>query len=217
MLILMLIAQLAHAGQVYVNGTLVNPAQIAGTTLEMVTVAFDAAGNVQVSAPGYEIEVMGPPASTPTLHSQDPPPPVSPSYPPVTGRPPVAAVVANPPPPAPGTHPSGVPKAAWWLATEDNGSVGHTIEVFVNGQRTHALRSGEPLRLVDIGGYLRPGTNEVLLRSNSVEAGGGTLYVYIGTGSDQSGTVVMDAPQVQFGLGPSRSGTTERTYSITVP
>ena len=56
----------------------------------------------------------------------------------------------------------------------------------------------------------------MVVKSNSSSASGGTLYVFIGPGSDQSGTVVMDKPEVQFGVGSSRTGPYEREYSIQV-
>lgn len=233
----LLLAQIALAGQVYVNGTLVNPGQIAGTTLEKVDVTFDAAGNIRVSAPGYKIEVMDPtgagaastgyppapqagtypqPYPQPAAGAYPPPAPAVGSYPP-PAYPPPAAAATSAYGAAPGLHPSGVAKATWWLVVEDNGSVGHTVEVIVNDQLAQTVRSGEPVRILDVGGYLRPGANKILVKSNSVGAGGGSMYVYVGSGSDRSGTVVMDAPQVQFGLGASRNGPYEREYSIQVP
>lgn len=118
-------------------------------------------------------------------------------------------------PPTP-TPASGVPAAKWWLATEDGGSVGHVVEVEINGKRVQTIRSGDAQRIVDIGGWLRPGSNAIRVRSVSTSAQGGTLYVYVSTGSDQSGTVVMDSPRIQFGLGATRSGEYVRDYTLDV-
>lgn len=220
MILLLALAQLAFAGQVFINGIEVHPAQIAGTTMQKVDVTFDQAGNIRVTAPGYKIEVqqpVAPAAHVPQAAGHVPPQPAA--APPVPTHPIAAAATApaQPPAPAPGMHPSGVPKAQWWLVVEDNGSIGHAVEVFVNGQLVQTVRSGEPMRIpIDVGGALRPGDNQVVVKSNSVGAGGGALYVYIGTGGDRSGTFVLDQPQVQYGLGKSRSGPYQREYSFQV-
>jgi hypothetical protein len=113
-------------------------------------------------------------------------------------------------------NPNGLAKASWWLVTEDNNTGGHTIEVVINDQVAHTLRSGQPQQIVDISAFLIRGINTIVVKSNSSAATGGTLYVFIGPGNDQSGTVVMDHPEIQFGVGSSRTGPYQREYSITV-
>ncbi len=200
---LLWLASTALAGQLYINGVFVDPATIAGVEMKNVTITFDASGNIQVAAPGYKIEVVDPPGATST------PPPA-----------PVGAQAAGARPPVPATPPpqtnSGVAPARWWLVTEDNASVGHTIEILVNGTPVKTVGSGLPQQILDVGKWLRPGTNQVEVRSNSVGASGGTYYVYIGNGSDQTGTVVMDRPQVQFGVGSTRNGPYSRSYTLNV-
>jgi hypothetical protein len=90
------------------------------------------------------------------------------------------------------------------------------VDIYLNGELAQTVRSGDPQRIADISGHLKWGTNAVLVRCTSTQAAGGTLYVYLGTGSDKGGTVVMDAPQVQFGAGPDKSGVTERSFSLEV-
>lgn len=187
----------ALAGNLYINGTYVDPKSVSGVNLDKVNVRFDESGNIWVDAPGYKIEVVQP---------AGPPPGV-------TG--PTTATLPRPgvaPPSAPGA----VAAARWWLVTEDNGSSGHTIEVWVNGQLAQTVRSGEPQKIADIGRWLRVGPNQVIVKSNSVNPAGGSFYVYLGTGSDQSGTVVMDNPSVQFGAGASRTGPFQREYALNV-
>ena len=199
---IMLLSSLALAGSVYVNG--VNVDALRNQTFEDVTVFIDAQGNVRVDAPQYEIEVVdqGPSATPPTN----------------TGTTPPVKPVASPPTttetgaPLPGS--SGVAAGSWWLVTEDNGSGGHSVSVYLNGVLARKVRSGEPQLIDDITGWLKPGSNQVRIVSDSRSASGGTLYVYLGTGNNDSGTVVMDPPKVQFGVGQSRSGEYERTYSI---
>ncbi|MFT6162144.1 MAG: hypothetical protein ACJA00_004742, partial [Myxococcota bacterium] len=61
------------------------------------------------------------------------------------------------------------------------------------------------------------GANRVHLQAQSSAPSGGPLYVYLGRGSNASGTVMMDSPDIQFGLGPSRNGETSRDYTLEVP
>lgn len=188
----------AMAGNLYINGTFVDPKSVSGVNLDKVNVRFDESGNIWVDAPGYKIEVVQPAGPAPL-----PPGPNAATLP-RPGTPPVSGV------------PGAVAPARWWLVTEDNGSSGHTIEVWVNGQLAQTVRSGEPQKIVDIGRWLRIGPNQVTVKSSSVSPTGGSFYVYLGTGSDQSGTVVMDNPSVQFGAGASRSGPFQREYTLNV-
>jgi hypothetical protein len=173
----------ALAGELFVNGQVVDPRELADVKLERATIWFDTSGAIHVDAPGYNIEVLTP-------------------------------VVTQASRPAPST--SDVTPARWWLVTEDSGTAGHTIEIRINGQLVQTVRSGDAQRILDVARWLHVGTNEVEIRSNSVQAAGGSLYVYVGTGSDRSGTVVMDEPVVQFGVGSDRSGPYSRTYTLNV-
>lgn len=197
---IMLLSSLALAGSVYVNG--VNVDALRNQTFEDVTVFIDAQGNVRVDAPQYEIEVVdqGGGAPPPANNGTPVKPAVSPPSTTESGA------------PLPGS--TGVPAGSWWLVTEDNGSGGHSVSVYLNGVLARQVKSGEPQLIEDITGWLKPGSNQVRMVSNSQSAVGGTLYVYLGTGNNDSGTVVMDPPKVQFGVGQSRSGEYERTYSI---
>jgi hypothetical protein len=107
--------------------------------------------------------------------------------------------------------------ARWWLVTEDNASTGHTIEVYVNGALAHTVMSGGGQQILDLSDHLRPGANAVRMQSNSVSATGGAFYVYVGRGSNDSGTVVLEKPEIQYGLGASRKGPYSRDYQLVVP
>ncbi|MBW1879169.1 MAG: hypothetical protein JRI25_13280 [Deltaproteobacteria bacterium] len=187
-------ASVAMAGTIYVNG--VDVTGLRGQSFDNVTITFDSNGDVHISAPQYEIEVVDPQA--PTI----PPPTTSPD-PPRTA------------PPLP-TPPSGVAEGRWWLISEDNGSAGHTVEIFINDTPVQTVQSQGEQIIEDVGPWLRPGTNRIKMVSMSRDASGGALYVYLGTGSNDSGTLVMDTPDVQFGLGASRSGSYTRDYTIEV-
>ncbi|MCO4743477.1 MAG: hypothetical protein KC912_01730 [Proteobacteria bacterium] len=203
----------AFAGHVYVNG--VNVDALRDATFEGATVTLDADGNVHIDAPGYKIEVVNPDGTAPPPAVPTPTPaPVAtaPVPAPATHAPPPPQPVTTAPPPA-----SDVPTGKWWLLTEDNGSVGHTVHVFVNGVKVTVLQSGAEPFILDVGPWLHKGPNVVEVKSNSADAGGGAMYVYLGLGGNDQGTIVMDAPSVQFGLGPSRQGPHSRTYQVSVP
>jgi hypothetical protein len=186
----------AFAADTYINGTVIDPRAVADVRLERATVWFDALGNVHIDAPGYTVEVVEP-ALAATAAAAHPVPPPTPAPP----RPPVS---------------SGVAASRWFVVSADSGSVGHTIEVWINGQIATTIRSGQAQAIVDIGRWLRLGANQVEIRSSSAHADGGTLYVYVGTGSDRSGTFVMDEPPIEFGLAADRLGQYSRTYPLNV-
>jgi hypothetical protein len=239
-MIWMWLAGAAFAGNVYLNGTFIDPVQVAGLEMEDVDVRIDPEGNLHITAPGYKVEVMTPP--TPAAFGAPSPPQQAAAPAPSAGA--YAGYSAPSPQPASGQYgaapssqpsqryetapastanvpvapvnPNGIAKASWWLVTEDNASGGHQIEVIINDQLAHSLRSGAPQQIVDVSAFLQKGSNQVVVKSSSAGASGGTLYVFLGPGSDQSGTVVMDKPEVQFGVGSSRTGAYQREYAIEV-
>lgn len=184
----------ALAGSVFVNG--VNVDGLRDQTFENATVTLDSQGNVIITAPNYQIQVAG--GTTP------------PTGPAATVPPP--APVPPPPPPPTG----GVAPGRWWLVTEDNGSQGHNVDVVVNGTTVRTVRSGDAQLILDLGPWLHPGANQIRVVSNSVNASGGTMYVYVGAGSNAAGTVDLVHPSVQYGLGSSRVGAYSRDYTVDV-
>lgn len=123
---------------------------------------------------------------------------------------------SNPTRTATGPAPLVAP-STYWLVTEDNGSSGHSVECWINGTLAVTVQSGDPQKILDVGRWLQPGSNTIQMKSRSEQASGGSFYVYIGTGkADEGGTVVMDAPTVQFGLGATREGSYQREYSLAV-
>lgn len=206
------LASVALAGSVFVNG--VNVDSLRNTTFENVTVTIDADGNLQIDAPNYKIEVVDPAAVGGAPMPAAPVPPAQ-----TPGQ--AAVGTQGPPPPQPMTAQapptSEVAVGQWWLISEDNGSAGHTVHAYINGVRVAVVQSGSEPFILDIGPWLRRGPNTVEVKSNSQNAGGGPLYVYLGPGSNESGTVYMDRPEVQFGLSPNRSGPYSRTYQVSVP
>ncbi|MFZ5477823.1 MAG: hypothetical protein ACOZNI_13695 [Myxococcota bacterium] len=118
-------------------------------------------------------------------------------------------------PPAPAT---GVPVGQWWLVTEDNASTGHTIELVVNGTFVRRIVSGEPQLILDLAPFLRPGPNTIVLNALAgPQPGGGVFNVYVGKGSNLSGTIRIDNPEIRFARRSTdnASGTTKQ-YTLTV-
>ncbi|MFT6374186.1 MAG: hypothetical protein ACJATT_000247 [Myxococcota bacterium] len=203
---LTLLSTIALAGTVFVNG--VDVGDMRGQTFEDCTVVFDSSGDLHISAPGYDIQVQtAPSGSSPTPVSLAPLTPTS------------VPVVSNPTPPQQRLPASGqgIADGQWWLVSDDSGSQGHTVDVFVNGALARTVASGQPQVILDLGPFLVYGANRVHLQAQSSAPSGGPLYVYLGRGSNASGTVMMDSPDIQFGLGPSRNGETSRDYTLEVP
>ncbi len=212
-----LLVGVAFAGNVYINQVRVEPSDLAGLELDEVDVRLDAQGNVWIDAEGYTVSPVGPdgtpvPAAE-TATAPAPQPYVAPAPGPATGT-----ARAPVPGPTPATTPSGkaIPPGRWWLYVEDGGSTGHTVDVTINGTLVTTVRSGADPLILDVGKWLRPGTNTVSCRAMSTAPTGGPLYVFVGSGSDNNGTVEMGTPDVQFGVGRSRSGETSRTFTLEV-
>lgn len=181
----------AFAGSVFVNDVRVNPEDLHGVELKNVTVRADAEGNLHIDAPGYTVRPVN---TTPT-------------------RPPVPAAAA---PPVPVKPTSVVPVGTWWLYIEDDNSAGHLVDVTINGVLVTTVKSGQSAPLKDLARWLRFGPNVVNVSARSSNASGGPLYVYIGRGNDNDGTVNIGKPAVQFGVGQSRTGLTTRDYTLEV-
>jgi hypothetical protein len=102
----------------------------------------------------------------------------------------------NPPPRVAG---DAAPVGKYWVVTEDSQSSGNTVELVINGNLVRRVASGEPQLILDIGPYLRVGDNSVTITAiPGAQPAGGPFHVYIGTGSNDSGTVRMNAPIVHF-------------------
>ena len=138
-----------------------------------VDVRIDADGNVWIDAPRYRIEVTKPASTTTTAAA------------------PTAAPVAV----AAGQH---------WLVTQDMGSTGQVIEVLINGTSVREIRSGQAQLILDIGPFLKAGSNVVTFRPVAGSTPGGeALKIHLGEGSNESGTLKMQNPQLSY----SRTGT----------
>ncbi|MEZ4240219.1 MAG: hypothetical protein R3F59_29510 [Myxococcota bacterium] len=188
------LAAAAWGGDIYVNGTQVEPRSMAGVSLSGATVRFDDQGNVLVSAPGYKIQVAG----------EAPAP-----------RPPVIGPSTAPAPAPVAPTPRSVPYGRYWVVTEDQGSKGHLVEVYVNGTLAASIRSGQGTQLLELSKWLHPGNNDVLMKSTSTDAGGGPLTVFAGVGGTEKGHFDMPSPQIEYGLGPGKRGSYERKYTLT--
>lgn len=186
---LFLLATQAMAGTVYINNLPIDTLPVA--ELKNVTVRFDAEGNIWIDAPNYQIREVAPP-----------------TY--VSGT----DATATTPTAGTGTVATGL----WWLVTEDNGSSGSVVDVMVNGVRVRRVISGQSQLIMDIGPFLRPGLNEIQIIAQPGQPAGGMLSIYIGQGSNSSGTIRLDAPSVRYARrssDPPDGGV--KTFTVTVP
>ena len=202
----------AAAGDVYLNGIRADVLPV--MSMENVTVRFDAQGNIWVDAPTYRVRVSTgdapaavPPAST---------------YPATT-----APVVVPPAPVVYRPEPSALPTArprptvasgSWWLVTEDNDSVGHDVEVMVNGVSVRHVRSGESQIILDLGAWLQPGNNTITLNAAPGGYAGGAFMVYVGKGRADDGTVRLEAPDIRYARrAVDLAAGATRTYTLVIP
>lgn len=213
----------ASAGHVYINGV---PAD-GVTNLEMkaVNITFDANGDIRIDAPHYDVRVSGsapqaaPPAATPPAAT----PPAAPVLqgPPPTQPPPTGVSGGATGQASSTTLPAGgafVAPGRWWLVTEDNGSTGHVIDVYVGGTLAHTVRSGDPQALVDIGVFLRRGRNLITVTSRGGTYGGGALLVYIGPGHTVDGVLQLADPDIEVkrsSSSPASGGS--QSFTLEVP
>ncbi len=156
-------------------------------TMEGVNVRFDEAGNIWIDAPLYRVTVVQ------------------------------AAPRPAPATPAPTPASSGVAAGVWWLVTEDNDSVGQDVEVVINGVSVRHIRSGAAQLILDVGPWLRPGTNEVSLVAAPGRYDGGALMIYVGRGETAGGTVRMDTPELRYSrrsVDLGSGGTSEFTVQV---
>ena len=112
---------------------------------------------------------------------------------------------------------SGVTAGSWWLVTEDHATTGQLLDISVNSARVYRVQSGQGPIVLDLGPYLRRGTNEVRVEpiANGT-LGGGSFDVYVGRGVMDNGTIRIDQPLVHYARSPS-DPVGPRVYAITVP
>lgn len=185
-MIVLALLEAALAGSVYING--VRADVLPEVTLTNTNVRIDAQGNVWIDAPGFKVQVI----------------------------PPTEYAAAAPPPTPPTTTPA-VTSGVWWLVTEDNASAGQALDVLVNGALVRRISSGEPQLILDLAPWLKPGANAVVVSPvGASSASGGALNVYVGRGSNLSGTVHLNNPDVVYTRRPADAAGA-RQYTVTVP
>ena len=145
----MFFAVTAWAGSLVINGVTVDPEDLKGERIEGANVLIDDRGVMFITAPDYQV---------PTVSE------IAPEMPAVEVVEPEATGESVPAP---------VQAGLWWMVTQDNGSLGHTVEVWINEQRVATYASGQAPQIKDLGNHLVPGENSVTLRSRSSNAGGG--------------------------------------------
>lgn len=186
----------AQAGALYING--VRADTLRNMELKDVDVRIDAEGNIWVDAPRYAVEVVSPGDPVAPGPAAQPTGPLTP--------PPVQAGGAV------------VPAGTWWLVSEDNTSTGHVVDVYINGVLVTTLRSGDSQILLDVSRYLHRGTNQVLFTARPGQPGGGLLQLYLGSGTNDSGTLNLNTPDITFtrrSSDPATGGS--RQFELVVP
>jgi hypothetical protein len=209
----------ARAGALYINGVRMDAAP--EVRLERCTVRIDPSGNIFIDAPGYRPSAPNPsiPERGPVAVRLDPVRGVVADPVPAVAQDVVVAAVApvRPAVAPPVAEPArAAPTGRWWLVTEDQESTGQAVEVRINGTVVRTLRSSSVQVLLDVGPWLRVGTNtvEFVPLAGSV-AGAGALAAWIGSGIPVNGTLRLDAPEVRWVLGAGDAGGVQR-FALTV-
>ena len=179
----------ASAANVYVNGTPVDG--LKNFEFTNVSVQIDENGDVFIVAPQYNV-ALGEEATKKKKSSRKD--------------------VTTPPTPSGDGSVSG---NRWWLIADDNESVGHVIDVEVNGTVIRTYKSGERL-IFDVGPYLNTGTNTVQFVSRGSAPMGGALFLYLGTGSVDGGRISQDEPKIKFKRNASSVQKDTVSYSLQV-
>jgi len=224
-------SSLAGSPEVTLNG--VDIGMLRDKQFQQVDVYIDKQGNIHLSSDRYQVQVqdgadaggMKPPprpvgqpqtraTTEPVRPSRLPPREPQATTSSQTVRPSRVTPQATPAEPEP-TGP--VQAGSWWLASEDNASRGHEVRVYINGTLVKTIGSGQPQVIMDVSSYLERGSNDVMIMTRSLNPGGGGLYVYLGEGSNQGGSVTLEQPDIQHGLGASRKGDDVREYTLYVP
>ena len=165
-LVLLALLREAAAGSIYING--VRADEPPAVTLQGVTVRIDAAGDIFIDAPRYNVQVLsGPDAAQAAAQS-----PAAPSY-----------ARASP--------------LTWYLVSEDQASVGGIFDVYVNGAFVRRIESGQSQVLVDLSTFVQPGVNTVKFVPMSV-ASRGELGAYVGGANPAGPALRIDAPAVTW-------------------
>lgn len=168
--LLLSLAAMAQDRTLYVNG--VQADALRSYEFKSVNVRIDEQGNVWVDAPQYKVEVQGNASGGGASASAS------------------GGAAAS----------AAAMQGRYWLVTQDNQSQGHEIEVLVNGVLVQKIRSGDAQLILDIGKYLRVGSNTVVFNAMPAQSlGGGILNIYVGTGNNDNGTLNLDAPTISYG------------------
>ena len=179
----------ASAANVYVNGTPVDG--LKNFEFTNVSVQIDENGDVFIVAPQYNVALGEEATKKKKTNRKD--------------------VTTAPAPTGDGT----VSGNRWWLIADDNGSVGHIVDIELNGTVVRTFKSGETL-VFDVGPYLNTGTNSVQFVSRGSSPMGGALFLYLGTGSNDGGRISQDEPKIKFKRNASSMAKDSVTYSLQV-
>lgn len=231
MLLLLALVGLSYATPAEITLNEVDITGVREQRFRAVDVYIDEQGRVHITSDRYRVQVEGeaqdPATGTGGAHPGTPqvsarPPRIGPSGD-AASQPARSAAAARAAEPARAADPpvddypsAAPPPGSYWLATEDNGTTGHTVDVRINGTIVRTVRSGEPQVIADISRYLRHGTNFVSLEMHSEQPTGRTLFVYLGEGSNEGGTVSLGEPEIQQGLGSNRQGRLMREFELIV-
>jgi hypothetical protein len=106
----------------------------------------------------------------------------------------------------------------YWLVVQDDSSAGHTIDIIINERIAKTVTSGGGQVVLDLAPFLKKGKNDVRISAQPGPVpSGGDLTIYLGQGSNESGTMSLRRPEIAYSRGASDPPTGgSRSYSLTV-
>jgi hypothetical protein len=171
-----LLAAPEATANVYLNG--VDISSVRGQTFEKCdSVTIDAAGNVMLNCPGYQVEAVEAPKPPPR---------------------PAAAAPAQV---------GGALGKRYFMVTERSadGAAQYDIDVYINSKWVRRLRSDEEQIVMEVTKYMGPGSNRVLFAATKNLEGGRKSFspasfisVIIGEGDMQGSKVMIDNPLIEW-------------------
>lgn len=193
----------AHAQRIYVNDVDVSSAKLKNWSLTRVDrVDFDDEGNIRISAPAYNVQVV--PSGATQGPSTPAPSASTPAQPPASSQRPTTPAPGSTPPATQQERASagrGGPMTIHYLpevtmahrylltlANPDRGRVPYDVEVLVNGKHVVTYTHDRGNSALDVSSFVRPGNNVVSFVARrrpgaAVSHAGAKMRIMLGVGS----------------------------------
>lgn len=187
----LLVAPVAHARNIYLNGVDISGER--GLTLKDAKVTIDERGDVHIHAPGYKVQVLDDDNSG-------------------------AAPSANP---EAGANPELRNRYYLATNPSVGGRAQYDLTVKINGVERKVIKSGSGAVIMEVSAWLKKGANTVeIVAIKNLGGGrkststGDELGLVIGAGHEEGSIVKVDVVNVSFKCNASQLSTIKKSYTI---